>query len=47
MKCHWCGEHLIFNPEKGYVHANGEVYKKKHCVLPEPENDNEVGTPTP
>lgn len=38
--CRRCGEPLKFDPEKGWVHMDGKVYKQKpdgtddHCVLP-------------
>jgi hypothetical protein len=39
--CGRCGEELIFDEKKGWVHQDGEVYKKRgdgkddHCVLPQ------------
>jgi hypothetical protein len=39
--CVWCGEGLIYNEQKGWVHkSDGEMYKKNpdgsdnHCALP-------------
>ena len=39
--CVWCGEPLKLDPDKGWVHADGELYKKRpdgsddHCALPD------------
>lgn len=39
--CHWCGEKLKFDKDKGWVHQDGSIYKQRpdgkddHCVLPE------------
>lgn len=39
--CVWCGEELIFDQKKGYVHkSDGKLYKQRpdgkddHCALP-------------
>ena len=36
-KCVWCGEPLLLDPERGWVHAaDGQVYKDDgHCALPD------------
>lgn len=44
-RCVWCGEELRFDPKKGYVHEDGNLYKQRidpktgklvddHCALP-------------
>ena len=38
IRCVWCGERLLLDPERGWVHADdGQVYKKDdgHCALPD------------
>ncbi|MEM4188802.1 MAG: hypothetical protein QXN56_06650 [Candidatus Hadarchaeum sp.] len=44
VRCRWCEEELKFDPERGYVHQDGSIYKQKtlpggrtvddHCALP-------------
>ena len=41
--CVWCGERLHFDLKKGWVHQDGQLYKKRldgsddHCALPRRE----------
>lgn len=44
--CVRCGERLHFDPDKGWVHEDGQVYKKRpdgsddHCALPRRDEEN-------
>ena len=41
MLCVWCKEELKFDPEKGWVHLDGQLYRQRldgkddHCALPD------------